>query len=947
MANSTAKYSQVAVNGDDDDDDGNISFEVVADPNQDDGIEMIGLVGDEEDKEDDEDDDIFQDEMEDQNEPYGVDSAAEQSRILRQRFSFDVLEEQLLWNVWNRWEEPALLSIIVTGIMLLPNLILWMYGAFAFVGRFWSLWIFVLPLQLRISVASWYIQSVSTVSFQHRRRLRILCSIMTLLEVTFLLVYQALGKILTMAFFRDADGSIVYEWEREVRFIRIATVFSWMVILSRCAVGLTTMAVRTLKYTYPDTYREWRPTFWTPGRDESFSDSTRAKLLWSFRSFNILVLGFHTLCILSAASHFGPWPMYSLPEDCDPLDDTECGLPFPSFHHMKEDPTTPTGWRVHLRGLPPLRGGIPFHPRFLNELDGFSTMAPMLFYMNGLKEAHEKGDNRKELQGPERIEFSVTAESITLLLDVEEQTLVHHSAEVDYLDPDHPLVLIFPAQPLKHSTHYAVVVIGAMDEFGRKLPKTKGMINVMKSTNSPTRKRWFEKVIPALHRAADWYSFTREPESLQLIFDFVTISEQSQLGTIRTARDKGLDIVSKWNWQEHVDVVSLIDYECCHDCLIARTIHLNLDVPSFLESESRYSFLDHRKLQRRHPVATGRAKALVQIPCSIRNKEQDAKAIVEFGHGLFYNREEVTDHFLQKMANDNGYLMMAMDWRGMSSYDLPIVIKTLIGTPDLFQAVRDNLIQGYVNKLCLQHFSQNGMLDLDAFKFDGNAMSTVDDAAPASIFYGISQGGILGAGYVSLAGKTKLIDRGILGVPGTPFALVLTRSLDFAGYDTLILFNFYNNRHVRMLLSLVQMAWDPAEASGHRAMPTTEPIPRLLLQAGLGDPVVPTIAAEALARSLGASTLPNTPRAIFGISQAPAASSDGSTLGPDVTLSELLYEREFNSLPLDDRFASENSVHWCVRVDKAFVQQMEEFINTGRVLDPCIEDECRRESAVC
>jgi hypothetical protein len=28
---------------------------------------------------------------------------------------------------------------------------------------------------------------------------------------------------------------------------------------------------------------------------------------------------------------------------------------------------------VNLRGLPPLRGGIPFHPRFLNELDGFST----------------------------------------------------------------------------------------------------------------------------------------------------------------------------------------------------------------------------------------------------------------------------------------------------------------------------------------------------------------------------------------------------------------------------------------------------------------------------------------------------------------------------------------------------------------------------------------------
>jgi hypothetical protein len=585
--------------------------------------------------------------------------------------------------------------------------------------------------------------------------------------------------------------------------------------------------------------------------------------------------------------------------------------------------------------------------QILTKILSHISVAPMLFYMDGLKEAYEKGDNRMELQGPERIEYSVSAQSITLLIDVEEQTLVHHSAEVDYLDPKHPLIMVFPAQPLKHGTHYAVAVIGAVDEFGRKLPKTKGMIRVMKSTNSPTRTRWFKKVMPALERAANWYSFAREPESLQLIFDFVTISEESQLGPIRLARDKGLDMVSRWNWQEHVDIVSAHDHECCEDCLIARTVHVDLDVPSFLQKESRYSFLDHHKLQRRHPVTIGKAKALVQIPCSIRNKEKNARAIVEYGHGLFYNRQEVTDRFLQKMANDNGYIMMAMDWRGMSSYDLPIVIKTLIGTPDLFQAVRDNLIQGFVNKLCLQHFSQNGMLELDAFKFDGNKISTAEDSAPTSIFYGISQGGILGAGYVSLAGKTQLIDRGILGVPGTPFALVLTRSLDFAGYDKLMLFNFYNNRHVRILLSLVQMAWDSAEASGHRAGPVAEPIPRLLLQAGLGDPVVPTIAAEALARAMGASTLPNSPRRIFGIPEAPDAGSNGGGNGPDVTLSELLYESEFNSLPLEDTFAKENAVHWCVRVDEAFIQQIEEFINTDRIFDPCIDDECRRECANC
>jgi hypothetical protein len=200
---------------------------------------------------------------------------------------------------------------------------------------------------------------------------------------------------------------------------------------------------------------------------------------------------------------------------------------------------------------------------------------------------------------------------------------------------------------------------------------------------------------------------------------------------------------------------------------------------------------------------------------------------------------------------------------------------------------------------------------------------------------------------VSLSGVTNLIDRGILIVPGTPFALILTRSLDFAGYDKLILMNFYNNRHVRILLTLVQMAWDSAEASGHQGRPVWEPFPPLLLQAGLGDPVVPTIAAEALARAMGACTLPNNPREIFGV-RVDEPATNASWLGPKVTFSELLYEKEYESLPVDDELVTKgNGVHWCVRVDDAFNSQIEEFINTGRIIDPCEKDRCRRANATC
>jgi hypothetical protein len=323
---------------------------------------------------------------------------------------------------------------------------------------------------------------------------------------------------------------------------------------------------------------------------------------------------------------------------------------------------------------------------------------------------------------------------------------------------------------------------------------------------------------------------------------------------------------------------------------------------------------------------------------------------MEYGHGLFFSRAEASDHFLLRMANDQGYIIMAMDWRGMSAFDLPIVTKTLMSTPRLFQSVRDNLIQGYANKFALQHFAHNRMLSMDWLYFRSGfrravPIPTYQGRPPTFVFYGISQGGILGAGYTALSGTTGLIDRSILGVPGTPFALIMSRSLDFAGYDQILLRNFYCNRHVRILLSLVQMAWDSVEGSGVLAPPITEPFPRVLLQAGLGDAVVPTIAAEALARAFGAQTLPKNPRQPFGVPLAAPANATWD--GPNVTLTELLYKPEYKSLPQDDRFGKRNDVHLCVRRDRKLISQIVEFINTGRFIDPCEHDGCARERAIC
>ena len=155
-----------------------------------------------------------------------------------------------------------------------------------------------------------------------------------------------------------------------------------------------------------------------------------------------------------------------------------------------------------------------------------------------------------------------------------------------------------------------------------------------------------------------------------------------------------------------------------------------------------------------------------------------------------------------------------------------------------------------------------------------------------------------------------------------------------------------------MLLCLVQMAWDSVEGSGVLAPHIEEPFPPTLLQAGLGDPIVPSLAAEALARGYGAVLIPNNPRGDIYQIPYPIEGENGSgsslsTASYAVTLTEIMYADEYVSLPTNDVLPHENLVHECVRRDPAMREQMTEFINTGPVVDVCVNDGCQRLTADC
>ena len=145
-----------------------------------------------------------------------------------------------------------------------------------------------------------------------------------------------------------------------------------------------------------------------------------------------------------------------------------------------------------------------------------------------------------------------------------------------------------------------------------------------------------------------------------------------------------------------------------------------------------------------------------------------------------------------------------------------------------------------------------GFVSNAAFQ-DGNGGPVIDTSA---VFYdGNSQGGIFGGTVVAIS---QDITRGVLGVPGMNYSLLLTRSTDFATYSA-ILYPSYPNELQRPLgLALIQMLWDRSDPNGYAAHMTTDPLPntpphKVLLHVAFGYHQVANVATEVEARTIGAS----------------------------------------------------------------------------------------------
>ena len=128
-------------------------------------------------------------------------------------------------------------------------------------------------------------------------------------------------------------------------------------------------------------------------------------------------------------------------------------------------------------------------------------------------------------------------------------------------------------------------------------------------------------------------------------------------------------------------------------------------------------------------------------------------------------------------------------------------------------------------------------------------------STPSRLYYsGGSQGGIAGGALTAVAPD---FTRSVLIVPAMNYSLLLTRSIDFDPFRSILYPAYPDELERPLLLSLIQTLWDRGEPNGYAWHMTDDPYPNtpahtVLLHMAYGDHQVANVGTEVEARTIGA-----------------------------------------------------------------------------------------------
>ncbi|MFT7625380.1 MAG: hypothetical protein ACI9WU_004571, partial [Myxococcota bacterium] len=505
-------------------------------------------------------------------------------------------------------------------------------------------------------------------------------------------------------------------------------------------------------------------------------------------------------------------------DPCELIGAGHCMMPFPSDHFRIDE-------RLDFSQAT-LQEGI--DPTQLGGSDGYSVVTPVVFYL--------EGGTLKDTASVLDIARSLDADSPTRVVNVETGEPVAHWVELDHFSvaADVPIYTLRFAAPLAFGQRYVVGVRGLVDADLTALLPTPFFAELRET------EAFFEDTLSFLGPTF------ATPGDVQLAWAFTTASAEHGTRDLLSVRDVILAEVGDAGAPITVDDV--IEYEGDED--IALRLEATAHVPSVL--------LDPDDLGVRRvwwddiggALITGTEDVPVDIwiPHSVVDAPGPVP-ILQYGHGLFGSRKEAENGWIRAMANRLGFIVVASDMQGMSEVDVGVWGVVLTADVTAVGSLPEQPFQGFCNHLAIARA-------LKTFAHEG---ITVD---PARVYYyGNSQGGTIGSLLMSL--QTD-IERGVLGVPGGAYSLLLNRSTGFSEFAGILKIPFPDPMAFTVAFALIQTVMDRMDpmAYAHLTAPR-----RVLLQVAKEDSQVQNDVSFLLGRALGARLMVPTPRPLFGFEE--------------------------------------------------------------------------------
>jgi hypothetical protein len=308
-----------------------------------------------------------------------------------------------------------------------------------------------------------------------------------------------------------------------------------------------------------------------------------------------------------------------------------------------------------------------------------------------------------------------------------------------------------------------------------------------------------------------------------------------------------------------------------------------------------------------------------------------ALPLVLFGHGLLGGANNLTDNsVMAQFAADNGYVVFATDWIGLSHNENPLggsngAIGEALTDFNHMPWVTDRLQQALVNAMVLVRTVRGKMSKDPSMQISGNAV-----ADTSKVFYwGISLGGIMGGAFM---GYDPDITQGVLGVAGGFWSTMFQRSSQWPQFVLLIKGSYADYVDQQIGLAAAQSYFDfadPATAAPHIVQSPLAGVPKkqILVQMAVGDSQVPNIATEAMTRTEGIPLVGQATIPLYGIDTAMGAAPSALTVW-DVHAKP--------AAPLTNQTPTvDNGAHGAIHSLPKLQQQMQGFYTTGMITDTC------------